>query len=152
MAIVVIEETAVIPAGSHQRAALMYSAISCVYICICNCICICICTVLFSKGSCRGQFSRQRSVLCSQCIGKTCSCGHLCAYIETICSREYAKNTCTYFFNSDQTQSHCNLFQKYGRKLFLQIKQNVIQFLLAMISGQLSNSRQSLIQLCAIQK
>ena len=30
--------------------------------------------------------------------------------------------------------------------------QNVIQFLLAMISGQLSNSRQSLIQLCAIQK
>ena len=87
-----------------------------------------------------------------QCIGKTCSCGHLCAYIETICSREYAKNTCTYFFNSDQTQSHCNLFQKYGRKLFLQIKQNVIQFLLAMISGQLSNSRQSLIQLCAIQK
>ena len=45
MVIVVIVETAVIPAGSHQRAALMYSAISCVYICICNCICICICTV-----------------------------------------------------------------------------------------------------------
>ena len=26
-------------------------------------------------------------------IGNACSCGHLCAYIETICSREYAKNT-----------------------------------------------------------
>ena len=87
-----------------------------------------------------------------QCIGKTCSCGHLCAYIATICSREYAKNTCTYFFNSDQTQSHCNLFQKYGRKLFLQIKQNVIQFLLAMISDQLSNLSQFPIQLCIIPK
>ena len=52
MVIVVIVETAVIPAGSHQRAALMYTAISCVYICTCNCICICICTVQFSKGSC----------------------------------------------------------------------------------------------------